>query len=129
MNQPHALVIDDNAKNLSVLTRLLSDEGVSATPVAHPKQLDGVLDNLGQVNLIFLDIEMPGMSGYDVLEKLKADQRVGHVPVVAYTVHVSEISRAQQLGFDSFIGKPINPDLFPSQLASLLRGEAVWATV
>ena len=128
MTQPHALIIDDNARNLNVLARLLADEGVTNTQVANAKRLDGVLDTLDQLNVIFLDIEMPGLSGYDVLQNLKADQRLTNVPVVAYTVHVSEINRAYQLGFDSFIGKPINPDKFPDQLASILRGEAVWAT-
>jgi len=125
----HALVIDDNAKNLRVLTRLLSEEGVSATQVGNPRHLDDILEALSKVDVVFLDIEMPGMTGYEVLEKLKSDTRFGGVPVVAYTVHVSEINHAYQVGFDSFIGKPINPDKFPNQLASILRGEAVWATV
>jgi two-component system, cell cycle response regulator DivK len=63
------------------------------------------------------------------LEKLKADARYQQVPIVAYTVHVSEINVAYQRGFDSFIGKPVDPDRFPGQLARILRGEAVWETV
>jgi DNA-binding NarL/FixJ family response regulator len=59
---------------------------------------------------------------------LKSYEYLGRVPVVAYTVHVSEINRAYQLGFHSFIGKPIDPDKFPDQLARILRGEPVWAT-
>ncbi len=124
----HALIIDDNARNLNVLARLLAEEGVSTTQVSNARRLDGVIDSLDQLNVIFLDIEMPGISGYDVLQNLKADQRLANIPVVAYTVHVSEINHAYELGFDSFIGKPINPDKFPAQLASILRGEAVWAT-
>jgi CheY-like chemotaxis protein len=128
MTQPHALIIDDNAKNMSVLARLLSDEGVSNAQVAHPRHLETVLEATNQVDIVFLDIEMPGMSGYDVLEILRSYEHLSNVPVVAYTVHLSEINRAYQLGFHSFIGKPIDPDKFPDQLARILRGEPVWAT-
>jgi hypothetical protein len=47
---------------------------------------------------------------------------------VAYTVHVSEINTVYQMGFHSFLGKPLDSDLFPDQLARILRGERVWAT-
>jgi CheY-like chemotaxis protein len=126
MSQPHALIIDDNAKNLNVLAQLLTQEGVSITSVGNPKQLGVVMDTADKVDVVFLDIEMPGMNGYDVLEKLKSDQRFSSVPIVAYTVHISEINRAHELGFHSFLGKPLDPDEFPGQLASILRGEPVW---
>jgi two-component system cell cycle response regulator DivK len=129
VNQPHALIIDDNAKNMNVLARLLSEQGVSNTQVAHPRHLEAALETAGEVDIVFLDIEMPGMSGYDVLERLRLYDHLGGVPVVAYTVHVSEINRAHELGFHSFLGKPLDPDKFPSQLACILRGEPVWATV
>ncbi len=129
MSQPHALIIDDNSKNVMVLANMLAEEQVTTTNVTHPQQLDGVLSNLSGVDVVFLDLEMPGLDGYQVLEKLKADARFQGVPVVAYTVHVSEIHTASQLGFDSFLGKPLNADKFPSQLQRILRGEPVWETV
>jgi len=126
MTQPHALIIDDNARNLSVLALLLREQGVEATPIVNPKQIDAILGAEEQVDLIFLDLELPGMSGYDVFDRLRTDERFGSVPVIAYTVHSNEIARAQQLGFDSFIGKPLDPDKFPDQLARILKGEPVW---
>ncbi len=129
MTQPHALVIDDNIKNVNVLARLLSEQSVSSTQITNPRLLDSILADEGSVDVIFVDLEMPGLNGFDVLEKLKADARYQQVPVVAYTVHVSEITVAHQRGFDSFIGKPIDPDRFPQQLARILRGEGVWETV
>jgi two-component system cell cycle response regulator DivK len=72
---------------------------------------------------------MPGLNGYDVLAQLRTDMLFQTVPVVAYTVHVSEINAAHEKGFDSFIGKPLDPDRFPDQLARILRGEPVWETV
>jgi two-component system, cell cycle response regulator DivK len=126
MSQRHALIIDDNTKNVNVLANILADENVSNTQVTNPKQLNTTLKQVDGVDVVFLDLEMPGMSGYDVLEILRADSRFQGVPIVAYTVHVSEMNNASQFGFHSFIGKPIDPDRFPNQLARILRGERVW---
>lgn len=128
MSQPHALIVDDNANNLGVLAEMLSLEGVSYTKVLNPNLLEGVLDKLSQLDVIFLDLEMPDIDGYTILEFFKSDERFQHIPVVAYTVHVSEINTARRLGFHSFLGKPLDADRFPAQLAKILHGERVWAT-
>jgi len=124
MSQTHALVIDDNAQNLRVLTQLLSKQGVTSTEVLNPAKLQNILPTLKQVDVVFLDLEMPGVDGYSVKELLRA--HLGNTPIVAYTVHVSEINTVQQLGFDGFLGKPLDGARFPGQLARILRGEPVW---
>jgi two-component system cell cycle response regulator DivK len=124
----HALVIDDNARNASVLGQLLTEQGATSTQITNPKQIDNALQTVGKIDVVFLDLEMPGVDGYAVLNKFKADDRFSGVPIVAYTVHVSEISEASRQGFDSFIGKPLDPDKFPDQLARILGGESVWET-
>jgi CheY-like chemotaxis protein len=103
MEPRHALLIDDNPKNLNILARLLMEQGVQNTQVANSKQVESTLENSGQVDVVFLDLEMPGLNGYEILEMLKNDSRFVGVPVVAYTVHVSEVNRAHKLGFHSFI--------------------------
>lgn len=129
MNQAHALIIDDNAKNLSVLARLLAEEQVGSTQVTNPRQLSAAIETLDAVDVVFLDLELPNTNGYEILAMLHEDDRFADVPIVAYTVHVSEINAAQQRGFHSFLGKPIDPDKFHDQLARILSGEAVWETV
>ena len=126
MNQAHALIVDDNVKNMSVLSMLLSEQGVSATQVINPTQIDVALQGIDRIDVVFLDLEMPGISGYEVFELLKSRTHFQAVPVVAYTVHVSEINTVHQQGFDGFIGKPIDPDRFPDQLARILNGQPVW---
>ncbi|MCA9905937.1 MAG: response regulator [Anaerolineae bacterium] len=128
MGDVNALIIDDNAKNVDVLARLLAAEGVSSDKVTNPGELETMLDRINQIDIVFLDLELPGTDGYQILAWLKSDQRFQTVPVVAYTVHVSEINVAHQQGFDSFLGKPIRYDRFPSQLRRILRGEQVWET-
>jgi two-component system cell cycle response regulator DivK len=124
--QTHALVIDDNLQNVNVLVNMLTDEGVTSTPVMNPRQLDAVISSLQRVDVVFLDLEMPTLDGYEVLANLRSDSRFASIPVIAYTVHVSEIVTASRAGFDGFLGKPIDPDRFPTQLARILRGEPVW---
>lgn len=122
----HALIIDDQSLNVTVLANLLTKEGVTHTDLLDPLQVTDTLNGLSALDIVFLDLEMPGANGYDVLKILQADPRFNNVPVVAYTVHVSELNTAYHLGFHSLLAKPIDPDLFPAQLASILGGEHVW---
>jgi two-component system, cell cycle response regulator DivK len=124
----HALIIDDNAQNINILAQLLTLAGIDSTKVLQPTQLEGVLQNLAKTGIVFLDLEMPGLDGFEVLTMLKSDARFQGVPIVAYTVHVSEIDVAYREGFDGFIGKPLNADKFPDQVDRLLHGEGVWET-
>lgn len=128
MSQPHAVIIDDNPKNISVLARLLSIQQVSCTQIPNPLQLESTLETVADIDVIFLDLEMPGQNGYSILDTLKADERFQSTPIVAYTVHISEINHAHQRGFHSFLGKPLDADRFPDQLARIMSGERVWET-
>ncbi|MBI1258881.1 MAG: response regulator [Chloroflexi bacterium] len=127
MNQPHALVVDDNPQNLRVLTQMLSKQGVVCAEYASPTQLSEHLPEMGPVDLVFLDLEMPGYDGYVVKEMLR--EHLGNVPIIAYTVHVSEINVVRRLGFNGFLSKPLSSERFPAQLARILRGEPVWDRV
>lgn len=124
----HALIIDDNVKNVEVLVRLLGMQQISSTTVTRPSQLEAAIEEMPGADVVFLDLEMPGASGYDILEWLKADERFQAVPIVAYTVHVSELNVAHQQGFHSFLGKPLDADKFPQQLERILSGQPVWET-
>jgi CheY-like chemotaxis protein len=123
----HALIIDDNTQNIAVLAQLLTMEGVSYTQVSNPARIGTAVATLPSADVVFLDLEMPGADGYQVLEWMKTEPKLANVPIVAYTVHVSEINHASQMGFHSFLGKPLDADKFPDQLARILRGERVWA--
>ena len=126
MAEKHALIIDDNASNVDVLAEMLSLEGLSYTKVLDTVKLGRMIDQLKQVDIVFLDLEMPGLNGYAVYDHLREDPRFEDVPVVVCSVHVSEINNVRNRGFHSFLGKPLNADRFPDQLARILRGEGVW---
>jgi len=125
----HALIIDDNRKNADVLARLLAEDEISSTKIIESANLESMVDTIEQIHIVFLDLEMPDMDGYDIIHLLNTNARFQSVPIVAYTVHVSEINEASRRGFHSFLGKPLDPDKFSDQLARILSGERVWETV
>lgn len=129
MTTPHALIIDDNAQNLGVMARLLAKQGFRTTQVENSYALEPMLHTLGPVDIVFLDLELPGMNGFELLEAMQSDARFEQVPIVAYTVHLSEMHRAHEKGFHSFLGKPLDAARFPEQVARIMDGERVWETV
>jgi two-component system, cell cycle response regulator DivK len=129
MTQSYALIIDDDTKNVSVLVRLLAREGLSSMQVNDPTKLDVPAEVRDKLRVVFVDMEMPGLNGYQVLEKLRGDADFQTVPMIAYTVHISEINSAHRAGFDGFLGKPLDSEKFSDQLARILNSEPVWETV
>lgn len=129
MSQPHALIVEDDSNNMQVLASLLSKEGFTSTEILDSRLVEQALQTIDQVDVVFLDLEMQSLNGYDILEMLKADNHLRSVPVVAYTVHVSEINAAYESGFHSFLAKPLDSDRFPEQVAKILQGERVWERV
>jgi two-component system cell cycle response regulator DivK len=75
-----------------------------------------------------LDIHLPEEDGYEVLAQIRNDERFRATRVVAVTADVSgaNLERAKTSGFDGFLAKPINVDLFPDQVRRILEGEPVW---
>ncbi len=123
----HALLVDDDINNLEVLAGLLDDAGFSHTAVQDPGKLGDVLKTAGTIDVVFLDLEMPGQTGYDILKLLRNDAGLS-APMVACTVHISEAVNAHREGFDGFIAKPLDAARFSSQLTRIMDGETVWDT-
>lgn len=119
------LIIDDNDMNRDLLARRLKqayyevidvDNGKEALELAKEKNID----------LILLDILMPNMDGYEVLENLKGDPETRLIPVIMLTaVHeMDSVVRCFELGADDYLTKPYNIPFVRSRIASCLRGKA-----
>lgn len=121
----HVLIIDDNGTGIDVLGTLLDTQNITYTGLQEPTRIREVIKQSPEFEAIFVDLEMPDINGYEVLEILKNELGL-RMPIVAYSVHTSEIHTARELGFDGFLGKPIHRQTFPKQIKQILSGEQIW---
>ncbi|MEF7613367.1 response regulator [Aquincola sp. MAHUQ-54] len=119
------LVIEDHAVNLALMTYLLKAFKHEVLSAADGEQ--GVAIACEQVpDLVICDIELPGMSGIDVAQALRADARTAEVPLLAVTASAMRGDRERLLavGFDGYASKPIDPKAFPTWIEGYLRPAA-----
>ena len=100
-------------------------EDVASVTISATKNLSAQLNSVSNIDVVFLDLEMPVIDGYEALKMIKAHPSFQHARVVAYSVHVSELHNALDSGFDGFLGKPLNAEAFPEHLRRILAGEKV----
>jgi two-component system cell cycle response regulator DivK len=125
----YVLVVEDNIQNFVLIARLMAFLGVKQCQwKASGWQVLEFADSMPRVDLILMDIHLPYEDGFEALARLRNESRFKDTLIVAVTADANEgtFKRARQSGFDGFIGKPIDPDRFPEQIKSVLRGEAVW---
>ena len=115
------LLVDDDPGTIRVLATLLADIGNLSFAISGEDALRMARESAP--DLILLDAEMPGMSGFLVCEALKADSELAHVPVIFVTSHrepTFEVS-GFELGAADFIAKPLNPPLVLARVKAQLR--------
>jgi len=100
------LIVDDEDTNVRMLRRLLSDAGYSqVTATMQPAEVCA-LHRQHDYDLILLDLLMPGMDGFQVMEGLKTNKRDPYLPVIVLTAQPVHKLRALQAGARDFINKP-----------------------
>ncbi|MDO6685898.1 MULTISPECIES: response regulator [unclassified Agarivorans] len=122
-SQQHSiLVVDDTPENLTLLGGLLrSDYRVLLTKEGQ-KALD-ICHSDTPPDLVLLDVMMPGMDGYEVLQKLREHPSSQHIPVIFVTAltEVRDQTKGLSIGAVDYITKPIQPDLLKLRVRNLLR--------
>jgi putative two-component system response regulator len=111
-DKPTVLVVDDTPDNLSLINLLLKDH--YHVRIANSGERGLKLAATGNPpDLILLDIMMPGMDGYEVCQRLKADPKMKHVPVIFLTakIEMEDEKKGLELGAVDYITKPISPPL------------------
>jgi two-component system cell cycle response regulator DivK len=129
MNGPCVLVVEDEPLNATLITAMLTIAGVGGARVINSgAELARVLDDMSQIDLVLLDLQLPGEDGYALLPRLRAHAKTAKTPVLAVTAQVmpDAVDKAESAGFDGFIGKPLNFDRFPDQIRRALAGQRVW---
>ena len=117
------LIIEDNATNMELMVYLLRAFGY--TPLAAYDGEEGVRMARSEVpDLIICDVHLPKLDGYGVVAELKKDPVLRKIPALAVTAlaMVGDRERLLEAGFNGYIGKPIEPDLFVAELESFLPG-------
>ena len=113
------LVIEDNLDNLTLIEDILTSldyevitaqDGVSGLEKATTAEPD----------LILMDLSLPKMDGWDVTRKIKANEQIKHIPVIALTAHalLGDRKRALEAGCDDYVSKPIK---LPQLVAKLKK--------
>ena len=116
------LVVDDNASNRDLLSRRLQREGYRVTSV------EGGVAALAMIaaegfDLVLLDLMMPGMSGFEVLSRLKADGGTRHIPVIMISAldELDSTVRCIEAGAEDYLPKPFNPVLLRARINACLE--------
>jgi diguanylate cyclase (GGDEF)-like protein len=120
-----AIIADDEEIGRLLLTATAAGAGLA--PLAFddgPAALEAAL--LNDVAIVLLDVDMPGMDGYSICRRLRAEGRFASVPIVMVTGHedAAAIGLAFDAGATDFISKPVNWALLPRRLAYILRNAA-----
>ncbi len=116
------LVVDDAAANLQLLTNLLTEHGYTVHPASDGElALEFVRTTLP--DLILLDIRIPGMDGYEVCRRLKADERTREVPVIFISILEDERDKVKGFreGAVDYITKPFQPEEVLARIQTHLR--------
>ncbi len=111
-----ALVVDDNVDSAETLGMMLELAG-HTTKLAHDGARAIEMAGAFRPDIIFLDIGLPGMDGYEVAERLRADARLEGVRLVAVTGFAEDKSRMKEAGFDLHLTKPLTCSMIENALA------------
>jgi adenylate cyclase len=117
------LVVDDNEDNRYTLTRRLAREGYTNVATATNGREALELLQAKPIDLLLLDIMMPDMNGYEVLERLKADPHLRHIPVIMISAidEIESVIRCVELGAEDYLSKPFNPTLLRARVGASLE--------
>jgi class 3 adenylate cyclase len=116
------LVVDDNEINRDVLRRRLQRQGYEAVPADDGRRALELL-RAEDFDLVLLDILMPGINGYQVLEQMKSDSELRHIPVIMISAldEIDSVVRCIEIGAEDYLSKPFNPVLLEARLGASLE--------
>lgn len=115
------LVVDDDANNRDVLARTLEKKGYAVSQAANGAEALRVLqESEGAIELVLLDIIMPEMNGWELLQRLKADEVLKATPVIMISGlgETDAVVRCLELGAEDFVQKPFVPTILKARVSA-----------
>jgi DNA-binding response OmpR family regulator/tetratricopeptide (TPR) repeat protein len=120
----HILVVDDNKINLMTLTRALTTQGYQVTTAQDGGQALDILNSrqAETIDVVLLDILMPDMDGYQLLEEIKNKEDLRHIPVIMISAldEMDSVIRCIEMGATDYLHKPYNPALLEARINASL---------
>ena len=126
MPQPTIIIVDDEPFNVDYLQQELEEQNYNILTASNGKEaLDQVRS--GQPDLILLDIMMPIMDGFAVLEELKADPLLRNIPVIVISAvnDLESVVKGIQLGAEDYLPKPFEPTLLHARISASLEKKSL----
>lgn len=122
LEQACVLVVDDNEANRDLLRRRLKKQGYSVTVAENGYRALELIES-EPVDLVLLDIMMPRMNGYQVLEQIKANPELRHIPVLVISAldDLESVVKCIELGAEDYLSKPFNPILLKARIGACLE--------
>ena len=115
------LIVDDQQANVDLLGQLLSDAGYTTVTATLRAQEVCALHRKVQFDLILLDLQMPVIDGFQVMEELKTNAADPYLPVLVITAQPGHKLRALQAGAKDFISKPFDLVEVKTRIRNLLE--------
>ncbi len=120
--KPVIMVVEDNDDNRQLVLKVLSRQNYEVVGVVDGNQ---ALERINAINpdLILMDINLPGMDGYEVTRRIRRQEKFANLPIVALTAYamVGDEEKSLNAGCDAYISKPINVRTFPETIAAILE--------
>lgn len=121
--QDHILIVDDKQNNIYALEQLLSRPGRNLISVTNGNEaLKVALNN--EIDLILLDVQMPGMDGFEVAQILKSNKRTRETPIIFVSAELKEhkfVMKGFEEGAIDYLYKPLNPEITEAKVSVLLQ--------
>jgi len=117
------LVVEDNDMNMQLVEYLLEEGGYQIVKAASGEDALSIARSGDPVDLILMDIHLPGIDGLSVVREMKTDDRTKAIPILALTAHAmrGDRDRFLEAGCDGYISKPIDVKTFLTSIRSYLR--------
>ena len=122
---PVILIVDDQIQNIELLEAYLVPQGYEIVPTASGEEALAILADR-QIDLILLDIMMPGMDGFEVVRRIRQNEEYQQLPIMFVTVlrETEERVKGIEAGCNDFISKPVDKTELLARVSSLLKVKA-----
>jgi diguanylate cyclase (GGDEF)-like protein len=130
LDVPRILVVDDEKDEVDILVEVVESEGYRSAAAYNGDQALSIARQ-GDIDLILLDVVMPGRNGYQVCEELKSDDRTRDVPVIFVTVKgtIEEVTGGLDIGAHDYITKPYDLPIVMARVRAALRAKRLQDTL